>query len=411
MLRQLLAMPAAASLVQLRVASTFALLCCLAACTSRDAFWSGAHRRGGVYAGPSRYYPSPGGPDDPWGPYIHEASTRYSVPEPWIREVMRAESDGQEQAVSAAGAMGLMQVMPDTYDGLRQRYPLGRDPFEPHDNIMAGAAYMREMYDRYGAPGFLAAYNAGPSRLDAYLNGSDSLPDETVNYVATITPHLGGNVRMTGPLAVYAQGGTATPVTATTVTRVTAPAAGLPSGGGTCDPNAAYDPDRQCAPAQAEAAAPVAMASSGVCDPDAAYDPSRACERTTATAPLSNPAVGASRSILYEPAASVALTNVPAPPKLRAMPPAAVSDGAWGIQVGAFSSRIQARVAANGVHDALVDLLGTAQIELLPTSPFGGKILYRARLSNLSAEVARTACVRLAVEQQPCIVVAPGQAS
>ena len=132
MLRQLVAMPAAASLVQLRVASTFALLCCLAACTSRDASWSGAHRRGGVYAGPSRYYPSPGGPDDPWGPYIHEASTRYSVPEQWIREVMRAESDGQEQAVSAAGAMGLMQVMPDTYDDLRQRYPLGRDPFEPH---------------------------------------------------------------------------------------------------------------------------------------------------------------------------------------------------------------------------------------------------------------------------------------
>ena len=95
----------------------------------------------------------------------------------------------------------------------------------------------------------------------------------------------------------------------------------------------------------------------------------------------------------YEPAASVARPNVPAPPRPRAMTPAAVSDGAWGIQVGAFSSRIQARVAANGVHDALVDLLSTAQIELLPTSPFGGRILYRARLSNLSAEVARTACV------------------
>jgi len=107
---------------------------------------------------------------------------------------MHAESDGHEQAVSAAGAMGLMQVMPDTYDDLRQRYPLGGDPFEPHDNIIAGAAYMREMYDSYGAPGFLAAYNAGPSRLDRYLNGSDSLPDETVNYVASITPHLGGNV-------------------------------------------------------------------------------------------------------------------------------------------------------------------------------------------------------------------------
>src|SRR4029079_11762116 len=102
---------------------------------------------------------------------------------------MHAESDGHEQAVSAAGAMGLMQVMPDTYDDLRQRYPLGGDPFEPHDNIIASAAYMREMCDSYGSPGFLAANNAGPSRLDGYLNGSDSLPDETVNYVASITPH------------------------------------------------------------------------------------------------------------------------------------------------------------------------------------------------------------------------------
>ena len=127
------------------------------------------------------------------------------MPEQWIREVMRQESDGQEQAVSSAGAMGLMQIMPDTFDDLRQRYTLGGDPFEPHDNIIAGAAYIREMYDRYGAPGFLAAYNAGPHRLDSYLGGSDSLPDETVNYVASIAPRLGGSVPMTGPLAVYAQ--------------------------------------------------------------------------------------------------------------------------------------------------------------------------------------------------------------
>ena len=102
-------MTAAAFLVQLRFASTFALLCCLAACTSREA----AHQRGGVYAVPSRYYPSPGGPNDPWGPYIREAATRYGIPEQWIREVMRQESDGQEQAVSSAGAIGLMQVTVD----------------------------------------------------------------------------------------------------------------------------------------------------------------------------------------------------------------------------------------------------------------------------------------------------------
>ena len=57
--------------------------------------------------------------------------------------------------------MGLMQVMPATYDELRQQYNLGDDPYDPANNIMAGAAYMREMYDIYGSPGFLAAYNAG----------------------------------------------------------------------------------------------------------------------------------------------------------------------------------------------------------------------------------------------------------
>ena len=101
--------------------------------------------------------------------------------------------------------MGLMQIMPETFDDLRQRYGLGGDPFELHDNITAGAAYIRKMYDLFGAPGFLAAYNAGPQRLDNYLGGSDSLPDETINYVASIAPHLGSSVPMTGPLAADGQ--------------------------------------------------------------------------------------------------------------------------------------------------------------------------------------------------------------
>ncbi|MBV9250354.1 MAG: transglycosylase SLT domain-containing protein, partial [Acetobacteraceae bacterium] len=61
------------------------------------------------YAGPARYYPPPGTPDDPWGPYVRQASDRHRVPDEWIRAVMRQESGGDEQAVSSAGAMGLMQ--------------------------------------------------------------------------------------------------------------------------------------------------------------------------------------------------------------------------------------------------------------------------------------------------------------
>jgi len=89
---------------------------------------------------------------------------------------------------------------------------------------------------------------------------------------------------------------------------------------------------------------------------------------------------------------------------------AATSGGPWAIQVGAFSSQLQAREIANGIHEALADLLPNAQIELLPTSPFGGKVVYPARLSNLSANAANAACARLAASQQPCLVVAPGRA-
>ena len=121
-----------------------------------------------------------------------------------MRAVMHQESDGQEQAVSPVGAMGLMQVMPETYEELRAHYGLGDDPYDPHNNILAGTAYIHEMYDRYGAPGFLAAYNAGPQRVDDYLAGAGDLPSETVNYLAAVTPNLGGAVPMSGPWAIYA---------------------------------------------------------------------------------------------------------------------------------------------------------------------------------------------------------------
>jgi hypothetical protein len=120
------------------------------------------------------------------------------VPDRWIREVMHQESGGNLYhggglVTSGAGAMGLMQVMPATYDEIRARYPeLGEDPYDPHNNILAGTAYIREMYDIYGSPGFLAAYNAGPGRLDDYLTQNRALPEETRRYVAAIGPRIAG---------------------------------------------------------------------------------------------------------------------------------------------------------------------------------------------------------------------------
>ncbi|MCJ2130656.1 lytic transglycosylase domain-containing protein [Methylobacterium sp. E-045] len=139
---------------------------------------------------------------DPYGAYLAEAAQRFGVPEAWIRAVMRVESAGDVRAISSAGAMGLMQVMPATWADLRVRHRLGGNPYDPRDNILAGAAYLREMHDRYGSPGFLAAYNAGPGRYEEYLAGRP-LPAETRAYVATLAPIVGGG-ELSGPVMVAA---------------------------------------------------------------------------------------------------------------------------------------------------------------------------------------------------------------
>jgi D-alanyl-D-alanine carboxypeptidase len=163
-----------------------------------------------VSAAQLRDYAPPGPAEDPWGPYIREAARRYELSETWIRAVMRQESGGQEfrngtLVTSPSGAIGLMQVMPETYAALRDRYGLGPDPYDPRDNILAGTAYLRELYDRFGAPGFLAAYNAGPQRLNDHLATGRPLPAETIAYVAAIGPRIGaGGTVPAGARATYA---------------------------------------------------------------------------------------------------------------------------------------------------------------------------------------------------------------
>ncbi|WP_412033367.1 lytic transglycosylase domain-containing protein [Mesorhizobium sp. CA8] len=92
-----------------------------------------------------------------WQHFVAEASQRFRVPEIWIYAVMEAESSGRtllygRPITSRAGAMGLMQVMPKTYDQMRIEHGLGADPYDPRDNILAGTAYLRAMYDRFGSP-------------------------------------------------------------------------------------------------------------------------------------------------------------------------------------------------------------------------------------------------------------------
>lgn len=126
-----------------------------------------------------------------WQPIIAEAASRFALPPSWIVRVMDMESGGAttlngQPITSPAGAMGLMQVMPDTYAEMRRSYHLGPDPYEPHDNILAGTAFLRAMYDRYGYPNLFAAYNAGPGRFEDFLYRHRPLPAETKAYVARI---------------------------------------------------------------------------------------------------------------------------------------------------------------------------------------------------------------------------------
>lgn len=127
---------------------------------------------------------------DPLAVHVAEASRRFAIPQAWIYAVMQVESAGDPRAVSPQGAMGLMQIMPATWTDLRARYGLGGDVFDRRDNVLAGAAYLREMYDRYGAPGFLAAYNAGPGRYDEHLATGRPLPAETLAYVNRLAPMM-----------------------------------------------------------------------------------------------------------------------------------------------------------------------------------------------------------------------------
>jgi len=416
------------------------LLCLLAAC--------GGGRTQLSYDPSGRTYAEPGPPGDPWGPYIGEASARFSVPQQWIRAVIHQESGGHEYLngqpiTSGAGAMGLMQLMPATYADLQSQYRLGSDPYDPHDNIMAGTAYISQMFAKYGAPAFLAAYNAGPQRLDDYLNSGRQLPNETINYVASIAPNLGTEIAMTGPLAAYAGGGltqydappapppVSSPVQSAYRLASYRQAAPARRSGASCwhDPDAAYDPDAPCqtpprpvsAPAQEAPLVQTAMAygegiaapqpsvapaaplvpvtaygGGAVCwrDPDASYDaPCGARPAGGSVAPrfpgrpVPRPAIIEARAVAARPSAAV---------------------GDWMVQVGAFNNVGQARFATTMARQAAFDELAGAQSVVQQTVPFGGNILYRARLAGLPRSGAGAACSHLRAQNIPCMVVAPG---
>jgi hypothetical protein len=144
---------------------------------------------------------------DRWTPYIKEASRRFKISTDWIKAVIRVESGGRtlsddnQPIVSTAGAMGIMQVMPATYQDMRQAYSLGDNPHDPRNNILAGTAYLRWLQEKYGYPKMFAAYNAGPATIEAQSAGKRKLPKETRDYIKRISTILGIEEPSTPPPA------------------------------------------------------------------------------------------------------------------------------------------------------------------------------------------------------------------
>ena len=135
---------------------------------------------------------------DRWNLLVAQAARRFAVPAPWIRAVMQTESGGRTMSApfkpitSRVGAMGLMQLMPATYAQMRGQYHLGSNPYNPHDNVIAGVAYLEWLHHKYGYPAMFAAYNDGPGHLEQRLTKGGLLPAETRNYIAHIETALGG---------------------------------------------------------------------------------------------------------------------------------------------------------------------------------------------------------------------------
>ncbi|MBU6449442.1 MAG: transglycosylase SLT domain-containing protein [Rhodospirillales bacterium] len=387
-------------------------------------------------------YNPPGPPGDPWGPYIKIAAAHFDIPAMWIRQVMRVESGGHEYSggqliVSSAGAMGLMQLEPGTYQEMTERYGLGNDPFNPYDNIMAGTAYIHEMYQVYGSPGFLAAYNAGPGRLDSFMNNNEPLPDETINYVAMIAPNIEGyypqrrsaadelalNTEPMGqdggilPSGFSPEAPTPAQLSAPVEVASLAPATGPADGS---SPAPVSIPISSILPAVAQNQAapvqppPVQMASVPIPEPvqmaSAIYTPNNAL-------PVPPPVPATHQYPMVASSAPPMPPPVPAPRSFSLIPPAmaepavqtvAFNSGhnSWGIQVGAYDSSSNAKAALGMAELTGANVLTRAR-PVVMTIHAGGGTKYRARFVGLQHDEAVNACSRLAGGPTGCVVLSP----
>ncbi|MGG6429679.1 lytic transglycosylase domain-containing protein [Acetobacter ghanensis] len=327
-------------------------------------------------AGPAKTsYRAPGSALNPWGPYIREASDRFSIPQSWIRAVMQQESGGHQYmnghlTRSVHGAVGLMQIKPDTYAELAQRYHLGSDPYNPHDNIMAASGYIRELYDRFGTPDFLVAYSCGPQCMENHRSRGVSLPSYARSYLASVAPHLNDPV----------------------------PASPLPT-----QPQPAILPD-QAAPVQV-AAASTATGSYGPAtapplDDDTLPPPSAGNDA------IAQQDIGTSQQTAsYQPAGYQSISTAPlAGPGIVWQPGSTAGNAV--IQIGAFSSPERAMHAIQIARQSS-SALSHAQNRVEKVTPAGRPPVWRTRLAGLPSSQTDTICSALRQQGLSCIAVTP----
>lgn len=116
-----------------------------------------------------------------YGSIIEQASQRFNLEPSLIKAVIKAESDFDHEATSEKGAQGLMQLMPETADEMAVD-----DPYNPEENIFGGARYLSSLMGRFNndLKLALAAYNAGPEKVDTY-NGVPPYA-ETENFIQKV---------------------------------------------------------------------------------------------------------------------------------------------------------------------------------------------------------------------------------
>lgn len=132
------------------------------------------------------------GDSERFGALASQWEAEYRLPAGLVAAVLEAESGGEVEAVSPKGALGLMQLMPETAGALGVA-----DALDPEQNVRGGARYLRQMLDRFGSlPLALAAYNAGPGAVRQY--GGVPPFAETRRYVATVLESLWRQGRASG---------------------------------------------------------------------------------------------------------------------------------------------------------------------------------------------------------------------